>query len=57
MRAQLLVFFVVCCGATLALLGSGDTVLQFFEWKYTDIANECEDWLVAKKFAAIQVNI
>jgi hypothetical protein len=51
------VFLVAGYGAAYALLGSGDTVLQFFEWKYTDIANECEDWLAAKKFTAIQVRL
>jgi len=30
--------------------------VQLFEWKWTDIANECETWLGPKGFAAVQVS-
>ncbi|KAF4520997.1 hypothetical protein B566_EDAN002493 [Ephemera danica] len=31
-------------------------VVQLFEWKWTDIADECERWLGPKGFAAVQLS-
>lgn len=30
-------------------------IVQLFEWKYEDIANECETFLGPKKFGGVQV--
>jgi hypothetical protein len=38
-------------------LDNRDTVLQFYHWKYTDIAEECDGWLAERRFAAIQVRL
>ena len=31
-------------------------IVQLFEWKYVDIANECEIFLGPKKFGGVQVS-
>lgn len=36
--------------------GSRDAFVHLFEWKWTDIARECEDWLGPKGFKAVQVS-
>mmetsp|Transcript_69907 Transcript_69907/g.138387 ORF Transcript_69907/g.138387 Transcript_69907/m.138387 type:complete len:501 (-) Transcript_69907:225-1727(-) len=36
--------------------GSGDSFVQLFEWKWVDVARECEDWLGPKGFKAVQVS-
>ena len=30
--------------------------VHLFEWKWTDIGKECEDWLGPKGFAAVQIS-
>jgi hypothetical protein len=50
-----LILFVISVKCVDAL-NSSDTILQFYEWKYSDIAQECDDWLSGKKYAAIQVS-
>lgn len=32
-------------------------IVQLFEWKYEDVANECEIFLGPKKFGGVQVRI
>lgn len=36
-------------------LDGRNTIVHMFEWKYTDIAAECERFLAPKGFAGIQV--
>jgi len=31
-------------------------IVHLFEWKWLDIAKECEDFLAPKGYAAVQVN-
>lgn len=33
----------------------GGVIVQLFEWKYDDIANECETFLSTNGFAGVQV--
>ena len=35
---------------------SGDTFVHLFEWRWTDVAQECESWLGPRGFAAVQVS-
>lgn len=32
-------------------------IVQLFEWKFTDIANECETFLGKNNFAGVQVKL
>jgi alpha-amylase len=36
--------------------GSRSAFVQLFEWKWTDVARECEDYLGPKGFAAVQIS-
>jgi hypothetical protein len=55
--SYILAFAVLSTDSVVQTLSNRDTVLQFYEWKYSDIAEECDGWLSEKKFAAIQVKI
>ena len=35
--------------------GNSDVFVQLFEWKWTDIANECEQVLVSRGYCGVQV--
>ncbi len=35
---------------------AGDTIVHLFEWRWTDIARECEVWLGPKGFKGVQVS-
>ena len=37
-------------------LASGDVFLQLFEWRWQDVAAECENFLGPKGYAAVQVS-
>lgn len=37
------------------MLPNRSTIIHFFEWKWSDIAKECEDFLAHKGYGAIQV--
>ena len=36
--------------------GNRQVIVHLFEWKWTDIANECEEYLGPKGFCAVQVS-
>lgn len=33
-----------------------NSIVHLFEWKWNDIADECERWLSVKGYAGVQVN-
>ncbi|BBM05403.1 hypothetical protein HAALTHF_14590n [Vreelandella aquamarina] len=35
---------------------SADTFVHLFEWRWEDVAQECENWLGPKGFKAVQVS-
>lgn len=37
--------------------GNRNTMVHLFEWKWDDIAEECENFLAPKGFAGVQVTI
>ena len=42
--------------AKLQCQGNRQVIVHLFEWKWTDIANECEAYLGPKGFCAVQVS-
>jgi len=57
MRVSLL--FALCvsvCTASNLTDVVGKTFVHLFEWKWSDVAQECEDWLGPKGFDAVQVS-
>lgn len=54
----LLVSAALIAGQKDTHIASGrSTIIHFFEWKWSDIAKECEDFLTHKGYGAIQVII
>lgn len=51
----LLVILVICCGNVTPVL-AGAAFVHLFEWKWTDIADECENFLGPKGFDAVQIS-
>ncbi|ABX06697.1 MAG TPA: ATPase [Herpetosiphon sp.] len=49
-------FFGTAPRATQAQTTPRTAFVHLFEWKWTDIAKECENWLGPKGFAAVQVS-
>ncbi|XP_066142305.1 alpha-amylase-like [Euwallacea fornicatus] len=52
---------VLCASAALAqhephFLEGKNTIVHLFEWKWSDIAAECENWLSKKGFAGVQIS-
>lgn len=49
--------FLVTAQHNLNQLESRSVIVHMFEWKYVDIAGECERWLGPKGFGAVQVRL
>lgn len=57
---RVLVFFASILAAqsqhNLNQLDDRSVIVHMFEWKFSDIALECEQWLGPRGFGAVQVN-
>ena len=54
---KLLLFLIFLTSSFLAQAqGPGKTFVHLFEWKWTDIAKECRDFLGPQGYAAVQVS-
>lgn len=57
---MLILVAVLCVNAVLAqhdphFEDGRNTIVHLFEWKWSDIANECENFLSKKAYAGVQV--
>nr|QTG69579.1 alpha-amylase [Dendroctonus valens] len=58
---QIGILIVFCVSAVLGqhdphFLDGKNTIVHLFEWKWSDIASECENWLSNKGFAGVQIS-
>ena len=51
----LLVLFQVDAQKNPNIIDGRNTIIQMFEWKYADIARECEDFLQHHGYGGVQV--
>ena len=62
MRVLILVFLALCGYGVSGYYGDyycqegTDVVVHLFEWKHSDVATECEEFLAPRGFCGVQVN-